>query len=66
MKKTSKRVLVFLCVTKDMNYPTFEGFERSYRMGVIKGDPNRRSRMKVVAKKNRVESIAFSPKPVEG
>ena len=35
-------------------------------MGVIKGDPNRISRMKVVAKKNRVESIAFSPEPVEG
>ena len=28
----------------------FEGFERSYRMGVINGDPNRRSRMKVGAK----------------
>jgi hypothetical protein len=28
-------------------------------MGVIKGDPNRISRMKVVAKKNRVEFQRF-------
>ena len=61
INKTSKAnaILGWFLGSKVWIIELFEGFERSYRMGVIKGDPNRISRMKVVAKKNRVDFQRF-------